>query len=685
MHGGENAVVVLSHDYWQRRLGGDPGVLNQSMLVNGRPMTIVGVAASGFTGTTLGEKPDVFVPITLRELLVPGAFDFEDRRAYWAYLFSRLRPGGVLESAAEELDATYRRLVREVEVPLQEGLDAAELERFSARTLTFESGSRGQSSLHSDSQPAFVLLFAITLTVLVIACANVANLLRARGVARTQEMAIRGSLGASRGELLRQLLTEATLLAVLGGLVSLLVARWTLALMAMVLPTEVRGVVEVGTGPGVVAFAGLLALATGLLFGLYPALQATRSDVAQVLRSGAGVTGARAAYRFRAGLAIAQLAVSMVLLVAAGLFARNLVNIGRADLGLRADNVITFAIDPRTNGYTPAESIDLFRRTREALTALPGVSAVTASAVPLLAGNTWTWSVSVEGVEGSRNQPSPRFAAVDADYFSTLGIPLVAGREFTLEDGPSDPKVAVINEAFARAFGLPVPGALGMRIGLGDAGDLDTEIVGVVADARYSEVKGSNPPQFFVPHRQSDLSGRLTYYLRTAGDPEVVLRSVPELVAGLDSSLPVQRARTLEGQIAENVSLDRTIGRLSAAFAVLATLLAALGLYGVLAHGVAQRTREIGLRMALGAHAGHVRNLVLGQVARLALVGGAIGLVAALLLGRAAASFLYGLEGHDPGVLAAASLVITTVVVAAGYLPARRATHVDPMRALRDE
>lgn len=684
---GEHSVAVLGYSYWQNRLGADPSVLNTSLIVNGHPMTIVGVAARGFEGTTLGYQPDVFVPLTMRNVLNPQWSSLEQRRAYWAYLFARLPAGRSLEQAAAELNTTYHAVIDEVEVPLQVEMSESAMAEFRAKEIRFEPGWRGQSSLHREVGPAFLVLFGITGIVLIIACANIVNLMLARGASRSQEMAIRSSLGASRAALLRQLLSESAVLAVLGGVASLVVARATLRLLAVVLPREAGGIVELGLRPSVLGFTAALSLGTAALFGLYPALYATRSDVAQALRAGAGqLAGVHAAYRFRSGLAIAQLALSMVMLVAAGLFIRSMINIGRADLGLDVENVLTFSLAPDLNGYEPARSADLFQRAEAAMAALPSVTSVAISTVPFLAGNNWNYTVSVEGFEGNPEQPrSSRFSRVGPGFFATLGIPLIAGREFVEADGPGAPNVAVVNEAFARAFNLPVPGAIGKRLGLGREGELDIEIVGLVRNSKYSQVKDEMPPQFFLPFAQSEARGRLTFYLRTAIDPQPLLLVIPEVVRGIDPTLPVQRLRTLENQVQDNVYMDRTMSRLSAAFAVLATILAAIGLYGVLAYGVTQRTREIGLRMALGADHRHVRTMVLRQTVQMALVGGGIGLVAAIGLGRAAASFLYGLEGHDPLVVSVVITVLTAVVLAAGYIPARRATRVDPMQALRHE
>jgi predicted permease len=377
----------------------------------------------------------------------------------------------------------------------------------------------------------------------------------------------------------------------------------------------------------------------------------------------------------------------MALLVMAGLFTRSLVNVSRVELGLDVENVVTFGIAPRLNGYTAERSRDLFVRTETALAAVPGVTAVTASLVPLLAGSSWGSSLSVQGFQGGPDvDTNARFNEVGPGYFGTMGIPLRMGREFTDQDIAGRAKVAIVNETFLKKFGLGRE-AIGKRMaqGVGNAVVLDTEIVGVVADAKYSEVKDTIPPMFFRPYRQDEQIGFATFYARTARDPEAVLREIPAVVARLDPHLPVDNLRTMPQQVRENVALDRVISTLAAAFAALATLLAAVGLYGVLAYAVTQRTREFGLRLALGAQPGRVRRIVLTQVAWMVAVGGAIGIGLAVMLGRLAKALLFELEGYDPAVLAASAAGMVVVALAAGLVPALRAARVDPMTALRYE
>jgi len=684
---GGHFIAVLSYDYWENRLGSDPGAVNGTVIVNGQPLTVVGVAPSGFKGTTLGSQPDVFVPITMRELMIPGWDGFESRRSYWAYLFARLQPETSIEQARAEINTLYRGIINEIEAPLQAGMSDATLERFREKKIIVEPGQKGQSQLHTEARTTLILLISITGLVLLIACANIANLLLARGAHRGPEIAMRASLGASRTQLLTQLLTESCLLAILGGVASLFVAYWTLNFIGSILPPEAQATISVGLSPPMIAFAAALSIGTGLLFGMYPALHSTRPDLVTILKANSGQpSGARSAARFRTGLVTAQIALSMALLVSAGLFLKSLSKVSRIDLGLSPENVVTFAISPQLNGYDFDRAKDLFVRAEEELAAVPGVVIVSTGMVPVLSGSSWGTDVMVEGFEsGPDIDSNSRFNSIGPGYFRTLGIQLLAGREFTSGDAGKETTVAVINEAFARKFGLDPRDAVGRGMSSNSDGELDLQIVGVIEDAKYADVKDAVPPQFFVPYRQQREIWGLTYYLRTGVDPSGVMQAIRQVIAGLDPNLPVENLKTLEQQVQENVFLDRMISTLSAAFATLATLLAAIGLYGVLAYSVAQRTREIGLRMALGAAGSKVRGMILRQVGGMILVGGVMGILAALAMGRGAQSLLFEMEGSDPLVIGLSAALLTAVALGAGYIPAFRASKVDPMTALRYE
>ncbi len=688
---GGHFVTVISYDYWRTRFESSPDVVGQTLTINGQPMTIVGVAPDGFEGTTLGAFPQVYVPLTMRGLMIPGWKGFEDRRAYWAYLFARLKPDVSIDQARTAVNITYTAIVNDVEAPLQRGMSDQTLERFRASEITVEPGYRGQSSLHRDARAPLLLLLAVTGVVLLIACANIANLLLARGAARSTEMAVRLSIGAGRWQLVRQLLVESVLLALVGGLVGIAVSRWTIDLMAAMMPPEAVRVLQFELRVSVLLFAGALAIGTGLVFGLFPALHSTRPDLASVLKGGSGQpSGAKTARRFRSALATAQMALSMALLVSAGLFARSLLNISRVDLGLKPDHLVVFGVSPWLNNYKPDQTRALFERLEDEIGALPGVTGVTGSMVPVISGSNWGTNVYVEGFEsGPDIDSNARYNEVGAGYFRTMGMTILAGRDFEPGDALGRPKVAIVNEAFAKKFNLGRE-AVGKRMRTSSRDnsggqDLDIEIVGLAQNAKYAEVKQEVPPLFVTPYRQDEDLGFLNFYVRTAVDPEALLGTIPGVVSRLDPNLPVEDLKTMEMQIRENVFADRLITTMSTAFAALATLLAAIGLYGVLAYTVAQRTREFGLRMALGADGPRLRWMVLKQVGWMALVGGVIGLFAAIGIGRLAQSLLYEMESTDPLVLAGAAGLLTVIALVSGFIPAFRASRIDPMTALRYE
>lgn len=681
---GANFVTVLSYEFWQERFGAAADVIGQNVMVNGKTLNIVGVAPRGFRGTTLGNRPMVFVPISMREVLEARRPAFENRRSYWAYLFARLKPGVSMDQALASLNTSYARIISEVEAPLQEGMSDKTMQSFKTKKLTMEAGQRGQSQVHTEAQTPLFMLFGITGIVLLIACANIANLLLARGANRATEMGVRLALGASRRQLLVQLLTESVLLAIVGGIASLLVAQWTLRGIGSLLPPEAAATFSLTIQWPVVVFATGLSVATGLIFGMFPALHSTRADLISTIRAGAGqIAGGTAASRFRAVLVTVQIALSMMLLISAGLFLKSLVNVSKVDLGVNVEQVVTFGLSPERNAYDSTRSSQLFERVEREMAAIPGVTAVASSLVPLLAGSNWGTDVYVQGfAHGPDVDNNARYNEIGSGYMAALGVRILSGREFTDADRLGSSRVAIVNETFAKKFNLGTD-AVGKFISDRGADSLNIQIVGLVQDAKYSEVKGEVPPLFFRPWRQDPRVGSMYFYVKTTLPPEQLLRTIPATIKRIDPGLPVEDLKTMPQQIRENIFLDRMISILSAAFAVLATLLAGVGLYGVLAYSVAQRTREIGVRMALGADSGQVKRLVMRQIGGMLLAGGIFGVAAALGLGRAAQSLLFGLEGHDPIVFVLSIVLLAGIAALAGYAPARRAAQVDPMQALR--
>jgi predicted permease len=682
-------VVVIAHWFWDTKLGADSAVLGKTLHVNGKPATIIGVAPETFNGTTVGARPAFYTPLALGPTLGTGVErQIADRTAYYIYAFGRLGPHASIEHARAEVNAVYQPIIREVEAPLQKNMADSVMQRFLARQVTIEPGSRGQSSLHNDASGPLFMLFAITGLVLLIACANIANLLLARATNREIEMAVRLSLGATRRQLLTQLLTESLTLAVIGGVSSLLFAVWTLQGITSLLPSEVTSTMSFGLNWAAVRFAGVLSLTTGILFGIFPALHSTRPDLVTALRNSSGtLAGGRTARRFRSSLATAQIALAMALLMSAGLFLKSLWKISRVDPGIPVERLVMFSVSPRQNGYDSVRTRALLARIESELRGLPRASAVTSAMVPLIAGSNWENSVRVEGFEFKKSdRPTASFNAVGAGHFRAIGATLLAGREFTDADDAGRPRVAIVNQTFAKKFGLGA-NPVGKRLGLGgsDSTPLNVEIVGLVRDTKYSSVKSEIPPVFFVPHRQQGNVGDMFFYVRTAGDPTTMLRAMSQLVQRIDPTLPTESLHGVPEEIKRDTFVDRMISTLSASFAGLATLLAAIGLYGVLAYSVGQRTREIGVRMALGADSSQVLGMVLRQVTRMVLIGGVIGIAGALALSKAAQSMLFQMTGADPVVMSVSVVLLAIVALGAGYVPARRAARVDPMQALRYE
>jgi predicted permease len=685
---GTATSAVLSHRYWRNALGGDPTVVGQAIVVNGKPLTIVGVAAEGFHGTSRPASPEVFLPITFRWRDGNRGFpNFDDRRYYWVYLLARLKPGVSVEQAAAALEAPYRTLLTDVEAPLQTGMSEQALEQFRARRVTVAPGARGQSWIMTGADVPLSLLLGAAVTVLAIVCLNIANLMLARGAARVGEMAVRLSIGAGPRRLASLLFTEALLLALLAALLSLPLAQLALRWIETAVPAIGVASFDFGVNPRLVAVATAAALVAGMAFSLAPVLGLARTAPGQVLHAhGARSTGGKGAARFRAALVTVQIAMSLMLIVLAGLLGQSLSNVASVNLGMRIDSLLSFTVAPERNGYAPVDSAALFDRIEDELAALPGVSSVGSSMMMLLNNNTNSWDIRASGFEPSPGaRPMADFNAVGAGFFATLGIPLLAGRDFgTADAGLDRSKVAIVNESFVERFGLG-PNAVGTRIGAGGGSALDVEVVGVVRDAKYANVKDAIGPQLFMPRRQLERAGALTYYVRATGDSQTVATAIRALLTRLDPHLPIMSLQQVDRQARDNVFLDRLMGQIAVALSVLATVLAAVGLYGVLSYTIAQRSRELGLRMALGASPSMLRAEVLGQVGQMAAIGGAIGLCAAVLLGQAASSLLFGVSAAEPLVLIAAICVLAGVVFTAGYVPARRASHIDPMTALRTD
>jgi predicted permease len=683
----ESPVAVLSYEYWQNNFGGDRNVINRPITVNGQVLTIVGVAPEGFSGTTLLLRPQVFVPLTLRWLMSPTAQkDSDDRRSYWVYLFARLRSDVALSQAAAGLNNLYRGLLAEVEGPLNSDMPANVLAQFLARELVVTPDARGQSNIDINGKEPLTLLLGVTVLVLVVVCVNIASLLLARSEARLGETAVRASVGASRWQLISQLLSESAMLAILGAIASIPVAAATIGAVVAMMPAQQGGSIAFELDAAALVFAAAVSSGALLLFALFPALRASRVQPGALMNAHSRKsTGSRAVLRFRAVLATSQIALSMVLLVLAGLFFQSLNKISQIDLGMEVDSLVSFSVSPRLNGYDNERVTSLFDRLEEELLAQPGVTHVAASMLPLLTGSNMRGSLSFAGREQGAQEQDARFNAVNRSFFSTLSVPLLAGRNFSEADTSGAPRVAIVNQSFLREYGLDQD-AIGSRFGMRGPETQDIEIIGISADAKYSEVKDRIPPQFYLPIKQVPWElESLTFYLRSDASADVLMQSTREIVSRVDPNLPVNNLTAVREVVEDNVFLDRMIGMLSTGLAALATVLAAIGLYSVLAYSVSQRTREFGLRQALGATPDRLRAAILKQVGAMALIGGGLGLAVAFAVGRLAESLLFEVSASDPVVLVFSCATIFAVLFLAGSIPARRASRIAPMEALRYE
>jgi predicted permease len=683
-------VVVLSYAYWVTRFAADPNVIGQKMTVNDYPMTIVGVSAAGFNGLDPARAPQIRVPIQMKPLMTPGWDDIGDRRSQWVHMFARMKPGFTLESAKASLQPLLMQTLR-YESQQKEMKDVTPflMNKFFQRKIQMESAGNGFSQTRRNYGTALIVLMCMVGLVLLIACFNVANLLIARAVARQKEIAVRLAVGASRWQLIRQLLIESLVLSVAGGAAGLLLAVGMIRALLQFLPDgDSPLMLRAEPDVRILAFNAALAVVTGLLFGLAPAVQSLRLDLWNALKDVVGaVSGTGGNVRLRKILVTAQVAFSFLLLAGAGLFVRTLVNLRQTDAGFRdIDRLITFQVDPALNGYNNKRMEDFYRRLLGNIRATPGVKSAGYAIVSLLSGGEWDSTMSAEGHQNKDGEDLQAFMnGVSSDYWNTMGLKLIAGRDFNEGDDNEKHKVAIVNQSFAtHFFGDRSP--LGRHVAFGDhPKKLDIEIVGVVQDSLYEGPREGVHRQVFLPFLHVDYPAGVAFYVRTAMDPSTLYSVMRRKVQELDPAMPVFDLKTLGNQLDETLSTERLIATLSAAFGVLATILAAIGLYGVMAFTVARRTKEIGLRMALGAPQGTVVWMVLRETLMLLAAGLAIGVPAAVLLSKYVSTQLYGVKPTDLGAAAAALVILTIVAAGAGFLPARKASEIDPIQALRYE
>jgi predicted permease len=680
---GAAPAAVVSYGYWHERWADDPAVIGRSVLLNGTPFTIVGVMPSSFFGERVRRSPDFWLPLSFQPAIEHRQSFFDDAQTYWLGLIGRLRAGASLAQAQAQVDVALRQLLTQ---QFGDQLTPQQRARVSGPLVQLVPGGSGLSYLRTAYGERLRVLMAVAAFVLLIACANVASLMLSLAAARRPEVAMRLALGASRARLVRQLLTESVLLAMVGAAAGIALAEWGVrALKVMVARTSP---VDVGLSARVLVFTLIVSAAAGILFGLAPALRVGRGDLATSMRErGEGASAARRGPRLAPALVVAQVALSLVLLLGAGLLVRSLVNLTGESVGFAREGVLLVNIDTRLSGYQSAELGSYYARLIERVSRVPGASAATVATYSPMSGSSRTNTIAIQGYRPAPGQSMDvETPSVGPGYAETLGLPVVAGRELTERDAAGAPLVVVVNQAFARAyFGGRSP--VGGRLGFDSDHDGDYEIVGLLGDARFHSVRDTPVPMVFfsILQMQDQSAFNSELEIRTAQDPAGLTAAVRAAVADVDSRVPIAGVTTLAAQFTDSLGRDALFARLVGVFSALALVLACIGLYGVVSQAVARRTNELGVRMALGADAGVILRMVLRDAAGLILLGLAIGVPAALLAARVIRSQLFGVGAADPLTLLVTCVLLAAVAIVAGLVPARRAARVDPLVALRAE
>jgi predicted permease len=686
---GKHPVVVISFDFWRRKLSQNPNIVGQTVRLNNYPYTIVGVAAPGFFGDTVGETQDFWIPLMMQEQVMPGRSYLENPNVSWLLAIARLKPGISVAQAGAEVNVVFQQYVQG---PIGQTLEAGDRQALRKCSIEVAPGGRGFSYLRGNFHGPLVLLMCIVGLVLLIACVNVANLLLARATVRQKEIAIRLSMGAARSRLVRQLLTESLLLAFAGGVCGLLIAHWGTRLL-LTLRLGASGADNLDARPDlrVLAFTAGVCMLTGLLFGLVPALRSIRVAVAPTLKDNSqnSLGSVSSGWNWGRIMVAAQVAISLLVLFVAGLLVRTMQNLKNLDLGYNRDQLLLLRTDPVAAGYKGQRQVDYASEVSRRLAAMPGVQAVTYSKNGLFSGSDSGDDLRVEGfVPKNDDEREAHYDWVGPAYFSALGIPLIVGRDIGPQDTATSPKVAIVNETMARFyFGQASP--LGRRIWIDDdAGrNKPIEIVGVARDSRGMEMRGPMERRFYMPFAQTtqDTMGNVVLEVRSAGNPAALGDSARKVITSFDRNLPVNFVRTMGELVDRTINNEILVAKLAGFFGILALLLACVGLYGIMSFTVGGRTKEIGLRMALGAQRSMMLWMVLRQAGKLVLLGLAMGVPLALLGSQLLSSMLFGLKATDLVSMILAVLLLTVVALLAGLIPARRATKVDPMVALRYE
>ena len=683
---GAHPVVVLSYRFWESRFNKDPNLIGNTILVNEHPMTVLGVAPPGFYGLDLSSNPDVRVPLMMTPVFNPLPLKkLQNRRNQWLSVMARRKADVSPEQAQASLSVTYQQIRQSEADLLTANGTKFNRERFMSQRIAALPGDQGLRYLQTELRTSLLLLFGATCAVLLILCANLANLMMARATVRAQEIAVRLALGSGRLRLLRQWLTEGVVLAVIGGVVGIFIALWIKAGLIAFIPPDYRQNLNASFDWRLYAFILGVSILLGVAFSLVPAIQAARQVFAPGLRfESRSFTAGSKLLSVRSGLILVQVALSLPLLVSAALLLRSLQNLRALDTGFGKENVLLASVNPALNGYskerTAAFYDELMARTR----ALPGVKfASLASDSPISGG----WDQNGIVVEGYTPREGERMSCdatyVSRDYFKSLEIPFLLGRDFDERDGLTAPKVVIVNEKMAKHYFGDASNAIGKRIGLDEVPD--RTIVGVVRDAQYINLRESLRKHFYVPTTQDATLSNLTLHVKTSSDPNVVAEQLRAELKALDPHLPLYNIKTLSTEIDQSLIQERLVTWLSVAFGLLATLLTALGLYGVLTFSVARRTREIGIRVALGAQRRDVFRLIMIRGVVLVGIGVAIGLGASFAFSRLLSSLLFGVTPNSLTTLASVSVGLIAVALLACYIPARRATQVDPLVALRYE